>query len=330
MPHAAAHVRELELTGVPPGSVRHFWLHLVNDGIGEPIRIPIAIARGVSDGPVLGLTAAIHGNELNGIPVIQKVFAALDPKQLRGTVIGAFALNPPGVQRQQRGYSDAVDLNRIAPGKPNGTMSEVYANRIVERVIRKFDVHIDLHTASFGRVNSHYVRADMNHELTARLARLQAPTIIVHNAPGDGTLRGAASHLGVASITVELRDPNVFQRGIVDDGMVGIQNVLYDLGMVEGAVSCAIEDTTLCSRSVWSYTDEGGLLWVFPKVGTLVDKGQLVAEVRTVFGQTVQQYTASEAGIVIGRSVNPVNPTGSRILHLGLEPKTIPCIVREP
>ena len=67
-------ITELNIEQTPPGTIGEYWLHIINNGIGEPVRLPILVARGVEDGPVLGLTAAIHGNELNGIPVIQKLF----------------------------------------------------------------------------------------------------------------------------------------------------------------------------------------------------------------------------------------------------------------
>lgn len=318
------HVHQLDLESTPPGTIRSYWLHLVNNSIGEPIRIPVLVARGVADGPVFGLTAAIHGNELNGIPVIQRVFSDLDATQLRGTLVGALVMNVPGLLREQRQFNDGQDLNRLAPGRADGTTSQVYVHRLLQRIIRKFDLHIDLHTASFGRINSHYVRANMHDAGTARLARLQNAQIVVHNEPNDTTLRGAASALGIRSITIELRDPHVFQDAVVEDGTIGIRNVLYDLGMLEGKVVARGQNTILCRRSHWLYTDEGGILRVIPSVLQPVARGELIAEVRTIFGHLRKQYFAPEDGIVVGRNVNPLNQTGSRILHLGLEPEPLP------
>ncbi len=322
-------VRVLDVGETAPGSVRAHWLHIINNGLGEPVRVPILVARGKHDGPVLGLTAALHGNELNGIPIIQRVIADLDLVALRGTVVGVLAANVPGVLRGERSFNDGVDLNHIAPGKPNGNNSQVYVHRLVDRVLKQFDFLIDLHTASFGRVNSYYVRADMNHAVTARLARLQMPDIIVHNPPSDYTLRGCAAGLGIPAVTCELRDPNVFQPGVIDTGTLGVQNVLYDLDMLAGEVVCPITDTVLCQGSFWMYTDEGGLLTVKPKVTERVKQGDTIATVRDIFGRVTKIYAAPEDAIVVGRSVNPINQTGSRIVHLGRSPRTIPCITAD-
>ena len=158
------------------------------------------------------------------------------------------------------------------------------------------------------------------------MARLQNPDIILHNPPNDGTFRGAASNLGIHAITLELRDPHVFQSGVIEDALIGIRNILYDLDMLDGAILCPAVSTTLCERSYWMYTDEGGILEVLPKVRNLIKKGDLIAKVRTIFGKTSREYYAPEDGIVIGKSVSPINQTGSRILHLGINPRQIPCI----
>ncbi len=318
-------ITELHVEQTPPGSIGEYWLHIINDGIGEPVRLPILVARGVEEGPVLGLTAAIHGNELNGIPVIQKLFRDIDVTRLSGTIVGVLVMNVPGLLLVQRKFNDGTDLNRIAPGKPDGDVSQVYIYRIVERILKNFDYLIDLHTASFGRINSWYIRADMSQETTSRMARLQNPEIILHNPANDGTFRGTASSMGIQAITLELKDPHVFQFDVVNDALIGVWNVIYDIGMMEGDIYCPMEHTTLCEDSYWIYTDEGGILQVLPRIGDHIRKGELIAEVRTAFDKLVKQYHAPDHGVVIGKSVDPINQTGSRILHLGLNPQEILC-----
>ncbi|MBK7477922.1 MAG: succinylglutamate desuccinylase/aspartoacylase family protein [Haliscomenobacter sp.] len=314
-------VDELRIQDTPPGTIGEYWLNLVHNGIGEPINIPFMVARGKEEGPIVGLTAAIHGNELNGIALIQKLFRDLDPTVLKGSVVGVLVLNVPGLLLEKRQFNDGSDLNRIAPGRPDGNVSQVYIHRLVQKILPEFEYLIDLHTASFGRVNSWYIRADMNAPKTARMARLQNPEILLHNKANDGTFRGAASAMGIEAITLELRDPHIFQQNVIAEALVGIRNVLYDLGMLEGAIQMHEKPTLLCESSYWIYTDEGGILEVFPSVGSFVQKGALIAEVRNIFGQLHRQYVAPEYGVVIGKGIDPISPTGGRILHLGIRPK---------
>jgi len=310
-------ISELDLKALPPGQISRHWLHLVTDGMGMPVYVPIMVARGQEDGPILGLTAAVHGNEINGIPVIQRLFREIDPTRLRGTVVGVLVTNVPSLLLKQRRFIDGTDLNHIMPGRSDGNVSEVYAYRIMQRVVRHFDYLLDLHTASFGRINSYYIRADMEHEQTKTMALLQNAQIIVHNPPLDGTLRGAADALGIPAVTLEVGNPHVFQKGLIHSGLTGIYNLLYHLKMIEGHIEEPDEPAKICSTSEWMFTDTGGIMAVHPVLTQEVEAGAIVATMRDVFGSLKREYRAPHAGIVIGKSVDPINQTGGRILHLG-------------
>ena len=319
-PHApdAAVITRLSEADPTPGALRKYMLHIVTDGMGIPTYIPVMVARGAHPGPTVGLTAAVHGNELNGIPVIQRLMASLDVAQLHGTVVGVPGANMPSLLRKQRRFVDGTDLNHIMPGRADGTVSQVYAHRLVERVVRHFDYLFDLHTASFGRVNSYYIRADMANEEVRAMALHQRAQIIVHNPPGDGTLRGAADDLGIPAITLEVGDPNTFQRGVIRSTATGIYNFLIEKGMIAGEIEPAPDGSIRCKRSYWIYADTGGLLSLKPRVTDRVAAGEVVAVLRNPFGDEIRSYTAPEDGYVIGHSVSPVCQTGGRLLHLGV------------
>ncbi len=311
-------IKKLEVAKISKGEINRYWLEIATDGMGMPIHIPILVARGKKDGDILGLTAAIHGNELNGIPVIQRLFKEINIEELKGTIIGVPVLNAPSLLRKKRRFIDGTDLNHIMPGRPDGNVSQVYAWRIVNKIIKDFDYLIDLHTASNGRVNSYYIRADMANETVRKMALLQNAQIIVHNPPNDGTLRGAADELGISAITLEVGNPNTFQKGLIRDGLTGIHNLLDYFGMLKCDVEEPEEETVICKKSYWIYSDTGGILTVHPKVTDLVKKGEVVAVIRNIFGDLVKEYHAPQDGIVIGKSVSPINQTGGRILHLGI------------
>jgi predicted deacylase len=311
-------IRELNLSQAPKGSITRYWLHLVTDGMGMPVYVPVMVARGKRGGPILGLTAAIHGNELNGIPVIQRLFKEIDINRLHGTIVGVPVVNIPSLLRNRRHFIDGVDLNHIMPGREDGNVSEVYAYRIVNRIVRHLDYLVDLHTASFGRVNCYYTRADMSDPVTRQMAMLQYAQIIVHNPPSDGTLRGAANALGINAITLEVGNPNTFQKGLIRSGLTGIHNLLHYLRMTDDGIDPQPAQPVVCNRSYWLYTDTGGILSVHPGVAETVCSGQLIATLRNIFGDLIKEYHAPEDGIVIGKSVSPINQTGGRILHLGI------------
>jgi len=302
----------------PRGQITKYWLHLVTDGMGVPVHVPVIIAKGEQDGAVLGITAAVHGNELNGISVIQRLFRDMDVRELRGTIIGVPVVNIPSLLRNERSFIDGADLNQIMPGKADGNVSQVYAHRIVTRIVQYFDYLVDLHTGSFGRLNSYYVRADMDDDKTRQMALLQNAQIIVHNPPLDGTLRGAAASLGIHAITLEVGNPNTFQKRLIRSGVEGIHNLLVELDMYDDEIEPPADEPIICKRSRWLYTDTGGILTVLPNVTDYVKQGDRIAIIRNIFGETMREYFTPEEGIVIGKSVDPINQTGGRILHLGV------------
>ena len=311
-------IKELDINKAPKGAIAKYWLEIVKDGMGVPVHLPIIVARGKVEGKTAGLTAAVHGNELNGIPVIQRLFKEIDIKQLRGTIVGVPIINAPSFLRKKRRFLDGTDLNHIMPGKPNGTVSQVYAWRIVNKIVKHFDYLLDLHTASNGRINSYYIRADMNDEVVRKMALLQNAQIIVHNPPNDGTLRGTADEMGIPAITLEVGNPNLFQKGMIRDGLTGIHNLLGYFKITDSEVEEQSSETVICRKSYWVYTDTGGLLTVHPNVTQIVKKGEKIATLRDVFGDIIKEFHSPEDGIVIGKSVSPVNQAGGRILHLGI------------
>ena len=314
----ARRVERFEPEALPTGCVTRLLVEIAHDGLSRPVHVPVLAARGARPGPVFGLTAVVHGNELNGIPVIQRLFEMLDPTMLRGTVAAVVVVNVPGYLNHERSFLGGWDLNHAFPGDDSGHAAAVYAHRLLDRVASRFDLLADLHTASFGRVNSLYVRADMTDAEAARMAYLMRPEIIVHNPPSDHTLRGAAAELGIPAITLEIGNPQRFQREPVKRSLTGLRSVLAHHRMIRRRAVAPGPAPVLCERSYWLYTDHGGLLDVFPGLTDRVETGDEIARLNNPFGDVIATYRAPEAGIVVGRSTNPVGQTGARILHLGV------------
>jgi predicted deacylase len=261
---------------------------------------------------------------------------SIDISRLRGTIVAIPCLNVPGYTNFKREFKDGKDLNRLFPGNLEGTSSQVYAYSIMEKIVNNFNYLIDLHTASFGRVNSYYVRADMNDPVTATLARLQGPQIVLHNSGQDGTLRSAASQKGIKSITVEIGNPQQFQTEFIQWSYVGLMRILKYLEMYPRLNDTSLEPqpnpSVLCSKGFWTYTRTGGVLEVYPEVNTFVKKGLLVACIRDIFGNIVDEYFAPCDSIVIGCSSNPVASTGDRIIHFGVplrKGEQLPAVAKE-
>ncbi|HUH04927.1 MAG TPA: succinylglutamate desuccinylase/aspartoacylase family protein [Kofleriaceae bacterium] len=314
----AAYVEDLDVDRIEPGTTQRLRVVLGLDVHGMPMGVPVIVRRAAKPGPIVGLTAAIHGNEINGIRVMHRLFEACPTERLLcGTLVGVPVINVPGFLTNSREFHDGADLNRTMPGKIDGNGAQQFAYHFLNKIARTFQYHIDLHTASFGRVNTVYARANMKDPIPAKLARLMRPEIIVHCSGRDSTLRGAVSALGIPSVTLEVGDPQALQYVLIRQSRLGIQEVLEHLEMIPDLEDPEQREPIECTQSYWMHTDAGGILDVHPELGEQFAAGDIVARLTNVWGDEIRTYAAPEAGIVVGKSTNPVSRPGARILHLG-------------
>lgn len=319
------YVEHLDIDSLAPNTVHRFWLKLTTNTFGNPIAVPVIVARGSVSHPTLGLTAAIHGNEVNGIKVIHELLNTIDIQTLNGTIIAIPGLNQIGLLENKRRFSDNEDLNRNFPGKPDGNESQQYAHQVTSKILPNFDYLIDMHTASFGRINSLYVRADMSNDIIKQMALLQDADIVLNSkGPSAGSLSGAsgtmrdhAMRMNIPAITVEYGDPQIFQPGMIARGVTGVQQVLKWLN-IQDYPKKDFEEPIRCSKSYWIYLDEGGILEIPVGLNEIVDKGAIIGILTNAFGEVIKNYRSPERGVVIGKSTNPINMSGGRIIHLGI------------
>lgn len=314
--------RPLQVEDHAVGRRSNLLLSLSQRALGTPIQVPFVILRGTQPGPVLGISAAVHGNELNGIPIIHNVLDTIDPEELRGSLVCAPVVNVPGFEAGIRRFPvDGVDLNHVFPGKADGTPSSQYARSFTTTFLDPIDYLIDIHTASEGRVNTMYVRADF-HSIAAReMALLMNPQIVLHSRSGDGTLRNAASQAGVPSITVEAGNPSVFQGRMALEGELGVLRIMKALGMInsfEEPEEVVVREPVICKSSRWLRTHSGGLLRSEFQLADSVKKRQRLGVIHDVFGEEGEEFYAPHDGVVIGMSRNPLSVPGMRFCHLGV------------
>ena len=300
--------------------VRHqLELPIYENSLGHSTFCPFVVVRGAQPGPTLGICAATHGDELNGINIIHRLLGGLDPSQLRGTLLCCPVVNVPAFEAGQRRFPvDEKDLNTCFPGRRTGTPSEQYAKAFVERFLKSVDYLIDIHTASEGRLNSFYVRADWHSPAARDMALLLQPEIVLHGKSGDRTLRSAARTLDIPAVTLEAGNPSVFQRSMAEDGERGILRVMAALDMLPGQESPeSVRQPVVCQDSQWLRTTQGGILHLDMELCEQVHKGQVLGSLRNAFGEVTGTYKAPSDGVVIGMAHTPLSVPGTRFCHLG-------------
>ncbi|MEN8822085.1 MAG: succinylglutamate desuccinylase/aspartoacylase family protein, partial [Abyssibacter sp.] len=194
---------------------------------------PVLVSHGAEPGPVLCLTGAVHGDELNGIEIIRRVVHSLDPKGLSGTVIGVPIVNLAGFQRNSRYLPDRRDLNRYFPGSPTGSLASRVAHSFFTQIIERCDRLADLHTGSFHRTNLPQLRADLSKPAVVELSRGFGGIAVLQTQGAKGTLRRAAVDAGIPAVTLEAGEPLRLQPQQVDQGVRGIETLMHRLGMID-------------------------------------------------------------------------------------------------
>ena len=279
---------------------------------------PILVVNGVNPGPTLCLTAAVHGDELNGIEIVRRVMYGLDPKRLTGAVVGVPIVNLIGFKRSSRYLPDRRDLNRHFPGNPEGSLASRIAHSFFNEVIRHCDVLVDLHTGSFYRTNLPQLRADLRNGEVVKIAEsFGSHTAIVHSPGADGTLRRAATEAGIPTVTLEAGEPMRLQSDEVTEGTRGINTLLNELGMYRGLRVWG-NPAPVHYESRWVRADAGGILFGAVKLGANVERGQLLGTVTDPITNVRVEIRSPFEGTVIGMAVDQVVLPGFAAFHIGI------------
>ena len=302
---------------VAPGtSARLSWSPAQHfDGISVPT--PVLVVNGAKPGKTLCLTAAIHGDELNGIEIVRRVLYDLDPEDLNGTVIGVPIVNLQGFRRNSRYLPDRRDLNRFFPGKPGGSSAARMAHSFFSQVIIHCDALVDIHTGSFLRTNLPQLRADMSVPEVAELTEGFGATAVLHSTSADGTLRRAAVLAGIPAVTLETGEPSRLQDKEIEHGTKGIQTLLNKLKMTR-RVRVWGDPEPVYYKSTWVRADDGGLLFSSVKLGQRVREGQVLGTITDPITNVRSELVSPSKGRVLGMALNQVVLPGFATFRIGI------------
>lgn len=318
----AGHTLELLGERVAPGTTRRLAWRSGALFEGLSTSTPVLVVNGAQAGPTVCLTAAVHGDELNGIEMVRRVVHELDAEQLVGAVIGVPVVNLQGFQSGSRYLPDRRDLNRYFPGNPTGSAASRIAHDFFHQVIVHCDALVDLHTGSFHRTNLPQLRADLGDPAVLTLTRGFDTLVVVHSPAARGTLRRAAMDAGIPAVTMEAGEPLRLQPEEVAHGVEGIQGLLASLDMTGGR-RLPTGDSAVFYASRWVRADHGGVLIAGVRPGDSVRQGQVLGTITDPVSNRSEEVISPADGRVIGMALNQVVMPGFATFHLGLYGKAI-------
>ena len=300
---------------IPRGKRVRLDLPVARLTTGTMLSLPVTVISGKKPGPRLWLSAAIHGDELNGVDIIRRVAKVLKPHRLNGTVIAVPVVNIFGLLEQSRYLPDRRDLNRSFPGSARGSMASRLAHLFMKEVVSQCTHGIDLHTAAIHRINLPQVRADLQDPATYAFAQAFGAPVIIHASHRDGSLRQAAAKRKIPTLLYEAGEALRFDAQAIQTGVDGIYRVMAYLGMYAAPATTA-PATVEARETRWVRASRGGIWHRSIALGDEVKQRQPLGFISDTFGDKPVQVRSPMAGLVIGHGQNPLVNQGDALVHI--------------
>lgn len=306
---------------IAPGKRQRIEVPVAKLPTQTPISLPVTVVNGKRGGACLWISAAIHGDEINGVEIIRQVLTQVSPRTLNGTLIAVPVVNIFGFIEQSRYLPDRRDLNRSFPGSPRGSLASRLAHLFMREVVGHCTHGIDLHTGAIHRRNLPQIRANLSDAETRRCAHAFGAPLMIHSSTRDGSLRQAAAKKGIPVLLYEAGEALRFESDAIQMGVAGILRVMVALGMISpnDATRPASESLEV-QTTRWLRASRGGLLHLEVDLGQRVAKKQRLGTIRDAFGDKSVNVVAPQDGLVIGYTQNPLVNQGDAMLHLALVP----------
>lgn len=302
-------------TTVAPGERKRIELPVARLPTGTSLSIAVEIVNGARLGPHLWLSAAIHGDELNGVEIIRRVLAEVTPERLRGCLIAVPVVNVYGFIEQSRYLPDRRDLNRSFPGSKNGSLGGRLAHLFMTEVVNQCAYGIDLHTGSNHRHNLPHIRANLHNAETRACAQAFGAPLIMHSETRDGSLRQAATAKGIHVLLYEAGEPLRFDDEAIEVGTEGVLRVMASRRMWKHRKRTR-EPAVVAVESTWLRARRAGILRLDITLGQHVQKRERIGVITDTFGDNLVTVRANQSGIVIGLTRNPLVNRGEAIAHI--------------
>lgn len=301
---------------VPPGERKTIMLPIARMYDFTSLEIPVHVVRGKTPGPVLFLSAALHGDEINGVEIIREILKDPKLKELCGTLIAIPVVNIFGFQNKSRYLPDRRDLNRSFPGSKQGSLAARIADFFLKEIVSKCTHGIDFHTGAIHRSNLPQIRASFDDEETKRFAEAFNAPIMVDSRMRDGSLREAARKKKVNILLFEGGQALRFEKDVIEKGVLGTLRAMAAIGMIESDGDDKKISTIEAHDSFWLRAPHSGTVRMNVKLGSYVKKGEVVAVILDLLGEVEIEVVSPETGIVIGLNNLPLVTLGEAILHL--------------
>jgi len=279
--------------------------------------MPVHVIHGKKPGVKLFISAAIHGDELNGVEIVRRLLKQPALKCLQGTLIAIPMVNVYGVIHHSRYLPDRRDLNRSFPGSAQGSLAARLAHLFMQEIVAQCSHGIDLHTGAIHRSNLPQIRANLDDEETLALANAFNVPVLLNANLRDGSLRASASEQGIPMLLYEAGEALRFDEICIRAGMQGILGVMRHLGMLSAKKSRkGIKEPYIARSSIWIRAPASGIFRTVKPLGSHIKRNEVLGAISDPISTIEFEVLAPHNGLVIGRSEIPLVYEGEALYHL--------------
>lgn len=303
---------------IHPGERRQISLTMAKLYDFTDMKMPVVVVRGEEDGPCLFVSAAIHGDEINGVDIVRRLLKHPALKQIRGTLIAIPIVNVFGFNDKSRYLPDRRDLNRSFPGEEHGSLAAQIAYIFRTEIVARATHGIDLHTGAIHRRNLPQIRADLNQPANLALAREFGAPVVLNASPRDGSLREMVSARHIPMLLYEAGTALRFDHRASEVGVAGILRVMRAIGMLaEAEGEPEVPSEPFIARSNhWVRSPISGIFITAKKLGEHVCKGDRLGCITNPFGDYELDILSPYDGLIIGNSILPLANEGDGLYHI--------------
>ncbi len=280
--------------------------------------MPIHVIRGNRPGPRLFVSAAIHGDELNGVEIIRRLLKQPALNKLRGDLIAIPMVNVYGIIHHSRYLPDRRDLNRSFPGSKKGSLAARLADLFMTEIVMKCTHGIDLHTGAIHRSNLPQIRANLDDAETLSLAKSFNVPVLLNANLRDGSLRESAAELGIPMLLYEAGEALRFNEHSIRAGLQGALGVLRHLGMIASRKTrnSSVAEPFVARSSQWVRAPSSGIFRAAKSLGGKVKRDEVLGVINDSVATLEVPVISPCSGLIIGRSELPLVHEGEAIYHI--------------
>jgi len=301
-----------------PGETKTVNLKIAQLHTMTELKIPIIVSHSNKKGPVVLLSAGLHGDEFNGVETVRQIIRKKINRPKAGTIICIPLVNVFGFVNQSREFPDGRDLNRVFPGSANGSLASQFAYNLMEHIIPKVDYVVDFHAGGRSRFNVSQIRIEENQpELEALAAAFQSP-FLLYSKNIEGSFRESCDKLGKKYLLFEGGKSLDINSGIVDQAIEGTIRLLAHLEMLhEKFEPNPVENPMIyIEDSTWLRADVSGLFQSISSPGTYVEAEQTIAWITDPYGSMEIPVLAPHSGYIINENQGAIIFQGDAIFHI--------------